>query len=85
SDPRRVDERVPTFAVNLAGLHPDKVAGELAARDIYVWSGNYYAVSVTERLGVEESGGMVRIGAAHYNTLDEIDRLGEALREISLK
>ena len=85
SDPRRVDERVPTFAVNLAGLHPDKVAGELAARDIFVWSGNYYAVSVTERLGVEESGGMVRIGAAHYNTLDEIDRLGEALREISLK
>ncbi|MFN2113993.1 MAG: aminotransferase class V-fold PLP-dependent enzyme, partial [Anaerolineales bacterium] len=55
----------------------------LDERGIYVWDGNYYAINVTERLGVEDSGGMVRIGAAHYNTLEEIDRLGEALEEIS--
>ena len=40
-----------------------------------MWDGNYYALSLTERLGVEESGGMVRIGLAHYNTAEEIDRL----------
>ena len=82
-DPRDVRERVPTVAVNVEGIHPRRVAELLDERGIYVWDGNYYAICVTERLGVEESGGMVRIGAAHYNTLAEIDRLGEALLEIS--
>ena len=82
-DTQDVQERVPTVAVNLEGFHPRRVAELLDERGIYVWDGNYYAISVTERLGVEESGGMVRIGPVHYNTLDEIDRLGEALREIS--
>ena len=82
-DPADVKERVPTFAVNLEGCHPQQLAKLLDERDIYVWDGNYYAICATERLGVEETGGMVRIGAAHYNTLEEIDRLGEALLEIS--
>ncbi len=81
-DPQDVAERVPTMAINLEGIHPRRVAELLDERGIYVWDGNYYALCVTERLGVEESGGMVRIGAAHYNTPEEIDRLGEALREI---
>jgi len=55
----------------------------LAEQGIYVWDGNYYALNVSERLGVEESGGMVRVGAAHYNTLDEVARLGEALNKIA--
>jgi len=83
SDPDDVSRRVPTVSINLEGKHPDFIAAELAKRDIYVWSGNYYALAVTERLGVEESGGMVRIGAAQYNTLSEIDKLGAALEEIA--
>jgi selenocysteine lyase/cysteine desulfurase len=82
-DLRRVEERVPTIAVNLEGLHPHRVAQLLDEKNIYVWDGNYYALSVTQRLGVEDSGGMVRIGGVHYNTLDEVDRLGQALLEIS--
>jgi cysteine desulfurase family protein (TIGR01976 family) len=82
-DLRRVEERVPTIAVNLEGIHPRRVAELLDERNIYVWSGNYYALAVTERLGIEESGGMVRIGGAHYNTLEEVDRLAEALADIS--
>jgi len=82
-DPRRVEERVPTFAINLGKKHPRRVSEMLAERNIFVWDGNYYALAVTERLGVEESGGMVRIGGAHYNTMDEIFRLGEVLEEIS--
>lgn len=82
-DPQDVGQRVPTVAVNLKGKHPDQVAQALADRDIYVWSGNYYALEVTTRLGVEDSGGMVRIGAAQYNTLEEIDKLGAALEEIA--
>jgi cysteine desulfurase family protein (TIGR01976 family) len=83
ADPRRLDERVPTFSFTLAGKHPRAVAEALAAENIYVWDGNYYALAVTERLGVEAGGGMVRVGAAHYNTLDEIGRLGEVLRKIA--
>jgi cysteine desulfurase family protein (TIGR01976 family) len=83
SDPRRLEERVPTFAFRLGDLHPRYVAEQLAARGIAVWDGNYYAINVTERLGLENSGGMVRVGAVHYNTLEEIDRLRDALLEIS--
>jgi selenocysteine lyase/cysteine desulfurase len=59
------------------------VARALAERGICVWSGNYYAINLTERLGVEDTGGMVRIGPVHYNTREEIDRLIAALNEIA--
>jgi cysteine desulfurase family protein (TIGR01976 family) len=78
-----LEERVPTFAFNLKGFNPRKVAEELGKRDIYVWDGNYYALSVTETLGVEESGGMVRVGPVHYNTMEEIEQFGEVLGEIA--
>jgi len=52
------------------------VAEELDEANIFVWDGNYYALEVTERLGLEESGGMVRVGPVHYNTLEEIRRFG---------
>jgi cysteine desulfurase family protein (TIGR01976 family) len=83
ADPRRVDERVPTFSFTLEGKHPRAVAEMLAKENIYVWDGNYYALAVTERLGVEASGGMVRVGATHYNTLDEVARLGDVLKKIA--
>jgi cysteine desulfurase family protein (TIGR01976 family) len=79
----RLAERVPTFAFTLKGFTPRQVAEELGKRDIYVWDGNYFALSVTESLGVEESGGMVRVGPVHYNTLEEIHRFGEVLGEIA--
>jgi cysteine desulfurase family protein (TIGR01976 family) len=79
SDPKRLAERVPTVAFRLKGWHPRQVAEELDKENIYVWDGNYYALAVTERLGLEESGGMVRVGPVHYNTLEEIQRFGEAM------
>ncbi len=83
TDPRRLDERVPTFSFRLGNRHPRLVAEALAAEGIYVWDGNYYALAVTERLGLEESGGMVRVGATHYNSLEEVQRLGDALKRIA--
>jgi hypothetical protein len=47
-----------------------------------VWDGNYYALEVTTRLGLEGSGGMVRLGSVHYNTVEEIKRLGEDCRGV---
>jgi cysteine desulfurase family protein (TIGR01976 family) len=83
SDTRRLEERVPTFSFTLGDRHPRAVAEALGAENIYAWDGNYYALAVTERLGVEESGGMVRVGAVHYNTLEEVERLGEVLARIA--
>ncbi len=78
TDPVKYDQRVPTVAMRKDGYHPDQIAEHLAQHDIYVWSGNYYAVEIMERLGYAD-GGMVRIGLAHYNTQSEVDRLIEAL------
>jgi selenocysteine lyase/cysteine desulfurase len=58
------------------------MAEELARRQIQVWSGNMYALELTERLGLEPGGGVLRIGCAHYNTVEEIDRLLRALDEL---
>jgi selenocysteine lyase/cysteine desulfurase len=48
-----------------------------------VWSGSSYAISLTQRLGLEASGGVVRVGPVHYNTLDEIDRVVDAVARIA--
>ena len=83
SDPRKLEARVPTYAIRVDGIHPRQIAEKLDQENIYVWDGNYYALAVTERLGVEKSGGMVRIGPVHYNTPEEIYRLGEVLEKIT--
>ncbi|MFN8478251.1 MAG: cysteine desulfurase-like protein [Kouleothrix sp.] len=74
-EPERFGQRTPTVSIRLASCTPHELAARLGEQGIFVWDGNYYALSLTERLGVEESGGMVRIGLAHYNTAEEIDRL----------
>jgi hypothetical protein len=48
-----------------------------------VWDGNYYALEVTKRLKLEDSGGMVRVGLVYYNTMEELERFGEAMRRIA--
>lgn len=83
TDPRRLEERVATFSFRLKDLPPRAIAGKLAEAGIYVWDGNYYAINVTERLDVEDRGGMLRVGATHYNTLEEVERLHDALLKIS--
>ena len=80
TDPHRLEQRVPTFSFTLEGWRPEAVAEALGNDNIYVWNGNYYALAVTERLGLEEQGGMVRVGLVHYNTQSEIERLQEALQ-----
>ncbi len=83
TDLNQLDRRVPTVSFTLDGWHPRKVAEALDQSGIYVWDGNYYAQAVTERLGLEDKGGMVRIGAAHYNTLAEVDKLVDAVKKLA--
>ena len=79
-DLTRNAQRVPTVAVRVAGHSPRELAAYLGERGIFTWDGNYYALNLSERLGVEPSGGMLRIGLAHYNTPEEIRRLIDLLR-----
>jgi selenocysteine lyase/cysteine desulfurase len=81
SDPERFDERCPTVAVRIAGHTPLELSTELGRRGFFTWEGNYYALNLTEHLNVEKDGGFLRIGLAHYNTAEEVDRFLAALRE----
>jgi cysteine desulfurase family protein (TIGR01976 family) len=74
-----MDGRVPTFMFTVDGVAPDEVGRRLGEQGIALWPGNYYALEVLRRLGLEESGGAVRAGFVHYNTEAEVDRLLEAL------
>jgi cysteine desulfurase family protein (TIGR01976 family) len=82
-DADRIAERTPTFAIRVGDEPPEETATRFAERGIYVWDGDYYALEVMERLGLQFTGGAVRIGFCHYNTAEEVDRVLEALWEIS--
>ena len=74
--------RTPTVALRIREQTPYRLAKELGDCGIFTWHGNFYALGLTETLGVESSGGLLRIGLVHYNTFDEIHRLLESLHEI---
>ncbi|MGH2605641.1 MAG: cysteine desulfurase-like protein [Anaerolineales bacterium] len=78
-DPRQLDRRVPTVSFTLEGIDPRQAAERLDQAGIYVWDGNYYALALSQRLGVEDRGGMIRVGLGHYNVREEVLRLGEVL------
>ncbi|MFZ2360814.1 MAG: aminotransferase class V-fold PLP-dependent enzyme, partial [Anaerolineae bacterium] len=83
TDRSRLAERVPTVSFSWQGHHPRAVAEALGRAGVFVWDGNFYALSVSERLGLEDRGGMVRVGAVHYNTLAEIQRFGDVIRGLA--
>jgi selenocysteine lyase/cysteine desulfurase len=82
ADPARIAERCPTIACRIGELAPLEAARRLGEQGIFVWDGNYFAISVTERLGLESTGGMVRIGIVHYNTPAEVERLLDAVEQL---
>ncbi len=76
----RLEHRVPTVSVTVEGHRPVNIAKSLAAENIFVWNGHNYALEVVRTLGLESSGGVVRIGLAHYNTENEVDEAVQAVR-----
>ena len=83
TDPSRFHERCSTISLRIGDHHPNAIAEFLAARGIFTWDGNYYALNLSERLGVEQKGGMLRIGLVHYNTSEEVKRLVNALSDFT--
>lgn len=82
TDPDRLHWRTPTVGMRIEGYTPRKAAKALGDRGIYAWNGNFYAVNLTEALGIESSGGLLRLGLVHYNTVEEIHRLLNVLDEL---
>jgi selenocysteine lyase/cysteine desulfurase len=83
SEPTFKNNKVSTFSIQCLSKNPRSVAQELANRNIFAYSGNFYAKSLLETLGLDQAGGVLRIGFVHYNTLEEVDQTIEALAEIS--
>ncbi len=81
TDEKRFDERCATLSFRLGDHHPTKIAAFLGELGIFTWDGNFYALNLSERLGVEQHGGVLRVGLVHYNTAEEVDRLLAALHE----
>ncbi len=82
TDPADFTHRLPTVSITHQRLSATELAQHLADIGIFVWHGNYYALQITETLGLEPDG-MVRIGLVHYNTEEEVTRLLEALKSLS--
>ncbi len=82
ADEARINERVPTFCFNIGSLSPQMIVEEMAKRDIGIRDGHMYAPRLMKRLGLSMDRGAIRASLVHYNTLDEVRRFGEALREI---
>ena len=82
TDPAAMKRRVPTVSFSVDGVDPEVIGAELGARNIFVWTGNFYAVEATKFLGIEDKGGAVRVGPVHYNSSAEIDVFLNALSDI---
>jgi cysteine desulfurase family protein (TIGR01976 family) len=83
SDPADVAKRTATFCFTLEGHTPRAVAEALGAQSIASWDGNYYALSIMQRLGLEEHGGGLRIGFLHYTTMEEVDRALDVVERLA--
>jgi len=83
TDPARAGARTPTFTFTLPGITPRQVCEQLAQRGILAWDGNYYALGIMDRLGLEGHGGATRLGFLRYTSDEEVDRTLEALTEIA--
>jgi len=83
TDRGQFDRRTPTAAVTIEGIAPRAAAEALGRDGIATWDGDFYATGLIERLGLAESGGVLRIGLVHYNTAEEVDRLLESLERIA--
>jgi cysteine desulfurase family protein (TIGR01976 family) len=82
TEPDRLQERVPTVSFTVQGLAPREIAQRLGEANIFCWDGNFYALAVTERLGLEDQGGLLRVGLAHYNTAAEVEALVGILADL---
>lgn len=77
-----MNQRVSTFGIVHESISAENLSQRLAKQDVFTWAGNFYALPLTEALGMEPAG-MLRIGFLHYNTLEEVNRVIDALKTVA--
>lgn len=77
-----LSRRVSTVSFTATSRTPDEIAQALADRNIFCWSGHNYALELARELGIEKTGGAVRIGAVHYNTPAEVETVLNAIEDV---
>ncbi len=82
TDPKQFHRRTPTLAMTVKGFTPTQVGEYMGKQGIFLWTGNFYAQNLDERLGTYKKGGVVRVGLTHYNTEEEVDRFLEAMETL---
>ncbi|MER9230057.1 cysteine desulfurase-like protein [Mesorhizobium sp. M0437] len=82
TDPKRINERVPTVSFTVEGIVPETIVRQMNAENIFLWSGHNYAWEIVHQLGIPAEQGVVRIGIAHYNTSAEIDATLESVHRV---
>jgi cysteine desulfurase family protein (TIGR01976 family) len=80
---QNLDNRVPTAAFTIDGVHPADASKSLAAARVAVWDGHNYAVEVVDQLGLADSGGVIRAGISRYVEGPDVDRLLAAVRDLA--
>ena len=81
TEPNRISERAPTVSFTHPSMSAKEIAERLAEKGIFVWAGNFYALELTEALGLEPEG-VVRAGVLHYNSMEEVDFFIEAVASV---
>ena len=81
SDPNRISERAPTVSFTHPSMSAKEIGEKLAERGVFVWAGNFYALELTEALGLEPEG-VLRAGVLHYNSMEEVEFFVESVAEI---
>jgi cysteine desulfurase family protein (TIGR01976 family) len=74
--------RTPTLSFTLRGHKTNDIARALAKTGVFVSNGDFYAMTVIERIG-QAADGVVRVGCSCYTTEEEIDRVIEGVGEIA--
>ncbi len=74
--------RTPTVSIRLRGVHPERLCERLAAEGVFTWAGDFYATTLVRKLGLAETGGLLRMGLAAYNTKSELERVVGLLRRM---
>ena len=81
TDPSMKQHRAPTVSFTHPSMTAEKIGEALAEQGIFAWAGNFYALELSEALGLEPEGAL-RVGILHYNTAEEIDRFVDELSGI---
>jgi selenocysteine lyase/cysteine desulfurase len=75
--------RTSTVSFTLDGFTAEEACRALGARGLFVWDGHFYAIRLVEALGLLERGGLIRVGLAPYTTAGELERLVDAVGDLS--